>query len=88
MHIIYTIRSFAIHDLYIRFGWSLKFQAMSISSEDSPLYGTKEVSSGYESFILKKGEKTIVKKINILKVYNYNVVFNRILFMNSLIILI
>lgn len=62
MHIIYTIRSFAIHDLYIRFGWSLKFQAMSISSEDSPLYGTKEVSSGYESFILKKRGENNCKK--------------------------
>lgn len=29
---------------------------MSVSSEDSPLYGTNEVSSGYESLILKERE--------------------------------
>lgn len=58
---INTLHSIAIHDFKIslrfkkEFISSIRFQAMSTSSEDSPLYGTNDVSSGYESFILKKG---------------------------------
>ena len=52
---------FRLVPFYKRFAFhQIKFYAMSISSEDSPLYGTNEVSSGYESFILqKKWEKII-----------------------------
>lgn len=39
-------------------------QAMSMSSDDSPLYAINELSSGYESFILfKKGEEKMFNEI-------------------------